>query len=249
MNTVIRIVIAIVCGYIAATVLRSVIPIRILFYPELVLVAWGTWAWIPKFIPALQATAHASGKPIDIVEEGDWTVVNVTPAPLGMARYVILGVFFGIGIGFLAGMATNSALIAIPAGVIGAALYVLLGKSFMNSKRGVQNNPFAVRKDAIRLPAGSIVHKAEMYRILVTNATDGTYVNNPFNTGTTMGTTMVAAHSAMAASNLKAFGKVAFIVNLEHNGIRSPLAGGLTEPQAHAVFEEIRRRVDAFQTA
>ncbi|WP_036110018.1 MULTISPECIES: hypothetical protein [Luteibacter] len=171
-----------------------------------------------------------------------WTEIDACPPPLP-GLFTALPVIFGLMVALivanvgpwhsLAGML----LPVLIAGGVSAGLLEIWSHSVQNRRRGLQPAAFAVSADAVRLPSGAVVPASRVYALTLRNGVDqhiGLMVTN---------STIAAAGSIGSAHAAAKVARIAFRVDLDHDGRSSTLAGGLTEAQARSVAAEIFRHV------
>lgn len=178
-------------------------------------------------------------KPLSVYPEGKWTVIEARPSP-HPKRTVVISILIGVLIWWPTALLSRSLAfsLVVSGGVSGGLIW--LGRRAADGKRGrqVQPGPFAVKRDAVRLPDGTVLTVDRIYAFAILN-TQNPQLYLP------VGTTSVERGSAMlAASTHQRMLRISWAVVVEHDGIRSTLAGGLREELANAVMHEITRRVD-----
>lgn len=182
-----------------------------------------------------------------VVEADGWQLIETQPAPLPK-RLVFFGAVFGFVLAFLATVFTPPHSAFIGAGGSHFLFFVIAGvpagvwffRWRATRTRRVPGAPFAIRRDAVRLPSGDIVARERIDRLVLSNTQQGSPV---LVGGTGMrGATMLAQGEAR-----ERLASVSYAVAVEHDGSSSVLAAGLTLPQANALFVEVTRRLDGFQ--
>jgi len=227
----------------------------------LLLIGVGTPAMVAAImsaVPALVAgaafrvrkvskpSAPRGTEPLTVTEQADgWTVVDARPAPLpGNVTTVPILVGFMSAFGVVAMSRPVHSLTgllvqgAVTWSVVGGLLLVWL-RAINNSKRNVQDAPFAVRSEAVRLPNGGEVPAGRIYALTLRNGLDGhlsVMVTN--STIGRLGSLGAARHEARLAA-------IAYRIDLDHDGRSTTLAGGLTETQARAAAAEVLGRVSS----
>jgi hypothetical protein len=198
---------------------------------------WLARRWRPSSSDRGQA-------PLTVTQCPDsWTVIDACPEPLP-ALFTVVPVL----VGFLAAAMVASlggpwrgfgelAVSAVFAWAVAGGLLAVWAHRLQNGRRGVQSAPFAVAPHAIRLPSGAEVAAGRIYALTLRNGLDG-HVSIMV-TNSTIG----AAGSLGAAHAAAKVARIAYRVDLDHDGRSTTLAGGLTEPQARAVAAEVVRRL------
>ena len=116
---------------------------------------------------------------------------------------------------------------------LAGGLLAVFVRAFQNGRRQLQAAPFAVRAEAVRLPDGAELSSSRIYSLTMRNALDD-HVALVVTNSTIGGLGSIgAAHAA------KQLARVAYRVDLDHDGRSSTLAGGPTEAQARAVAAEV----------
>lgn len=175
--------------------------------------------------------------PLNVSQEGDWTVIEARPSPMpkrGPVLAILVPGFF------------CAVLIANGAAKIGLIIWLIISGlifvwlSYANrQKRHGKLNPFAVKHDAIRLPDGTVIPRERIYRLGIRNTEDGQVFFYGGNGIQRMG-------QAGAAMTHQRMLKISHAVVAEHDGTLSYLAGGLTQELANATLHEVARRLDGF---
>lgn len=182
-----------------------------------------------------------SKPPLTITEADGWTVIDAQPAPLPsrIVALSILAAFCFSGPVFAMNFRSGATLFVTWVVTVGLIAWILIGvgRGSNNARRRVQSAPFAVRSDAVRLPNGAIIMASQVYALTQRNTQDGQPVLTAVNS------TIGAMSAVGAASTAARLATISHAVDLDHDGRSSTLAGGLTEPQARAVFMEVRQRL------
>lgn len=182
--------------------------------------------------------------PLTVSEESDgWTVIDARPEPLP-ALFTVLPILVGfmaaIAVANVGGPWRNISSLVVSAGfawVVSAGLLMVWARSLQNGRRGVVGAPFAISVGAIRLPSRHQVPVGRIYALTLRNGVDP-HVSYVVSNST------IGAMSAMGAAHAAAkVARIAYRVDLDHDGRSTTLAGGLTEPQARAVAAEVLRRL------
>ncbi|MDF3980450.1 hypothetical protein P3W23_00350 [Luteibacter sp. PPL554] len=207
--------------------------------PALVAAAfrWLARRWRPSSSDRGQA-------PLTVTERPDgWTVIDARPEPLP-ALFTVLPVLFGF---LAAGMVANLggpwrsfgelAVSAVLAWGVAGGLLAVWAHRLQNGRRGVQPAAFAVSAGAVRLPSGMTVPIGRIYALTLRNGVDP-------HVSWVLSTSTIAAASSLGAAHAAAkVARIAYRVDLDHDGHSTTLAGGLTEPQARAVAAEVLRKL------
>jgi hypothetical protein len=242
MFQVLRVLAAVIGGFVIDWLIVVFLHIR-LVSPVILLPASmiAIWFLLPKFLPAFTPKpAVSKGPPLSLSEEGEWTVIHARPSPMPK-RGPIVSVFVGGVIGCVI-MAQGAIVIGLLIGAGFAGLLMLMTDHANKSKRHGKEGPFAVKRDAIRLPNGQEIARSRIYRFGVRNTQSGQVLFYGGGHIERLGQKGVAAtHQRMLP--------ISNAVVVEHDGTLSYLAGGLTEELSNAVLHEIVNRIDGFQKA
>ena len=203
-------------------------------------------------LPASMGRGHAgTGKarsskvdaPLTVTQDGDWAVIDARPVSIG--GYAVFAWILGAMFGGVAGAAVASFIHMMTGGnvpivflVIFVALTCLIAKGYLaliNRHRKVQPAPFAVSANGVRLPNGREVARATVYAWTVRNARNGQV--------------FIAANHYAIAGQIMAQGMVekSYVLELEHDGKATVVAGGLSSALAHAARTEATRRLSGCQ--
>jgi len=203
-------------------------------------------------LPASVGSGHAgignagSSKgdaPLTITQDGEWAVIHARPVDIG--GYAAFAWILGAMLGGMAGAAVASFIHMMTGGnvpmvflVIFVVLTFLIAKGYVsqiNRHRKVQRAPFAVSATGVRLPNGREVARANVYAWTVRNARNGQV--------------FIAANSYAIAGQLMAqnLGEKSYVLELEHDGKATVVAGGLSSALAHAARAEATRRLSGVQ--
>lgn len=233
MQSSIRVAVALAAGVAVATlvpIFRPLIPLWIL---RVAIFSVATWWLLPRIIPGQRrASGLSKRKPIDIsaeaIEHGrQWFVVQTRPAPLPKSL-IPLGMFFGFLFACVAIIMSPTQSAFVGDGMSHFMVFLLIGmpagvwtmRWFGNVARKLPVGPFAVSSDAMRLPDGTVVPRDRIHQIVI--------------------------QRVKAGSNSGNLAEVSYGVCIEHDGISSTLASGLSQPQANGVFVEVKRRMPGF---
>jgi len=195
---------------------------------------------------AARNNAERHGPPLRVTEDHGWTTIATTPGPLP-ARVTVVSWSLALFAGWVGGalglkVGGDSPLFVITgvAAWIGAGLlFTKLFKAGHDVNRKVQSKPFQVSAQGLRLPNGTLVAPGQIYAIRCGNTQSGRTI-------VLGGVGAVAGVSQMAAVTADLLTRVSHTVEVEHGGMSSVLAGGLTAAQAHAVAAEITKRLPGF---
>lgn len=186
--------------------------------------------------------AHSSknDEPLTVTQEGEWAVIHALPVSLG--GHAVLAWVLGAFLGGMAGAAVASFLHMMSGGnapiafvVVFVALTCLIAKGYVahiNRYRKVQAAPFAVSAEGVRLPNGKMVARANIYAWTVRNARNGQIF---------ISTNHYALAGQMMAQSLVA---KSYVLELEHDGKATVVAGGLSSALAEAARDEAKTRGD-----
>lgn len=199
--------------------------------------------WLMLRGRATSAPPRRGTEPLTVTPAPDgWTVIDACPPPLPAMSSVIPGI-----VGLMAALAVAnmgswrsavSLLVsALFAGVVTGGILAVWVHGLQNGRRRLAQGPFAVSAHAVRLPSGTEVAAGRIYALTLRNGLDGHV--SVMVTNSTIG----AASSLGAAHAAAKLARIAYRVDLDHDGRSSTLAGGLTEPQARAVAAEVLRRL------
>jgi len=122
--------------------------------------------------------------------------------------------------------------------IISAVIFAWLSHVDRRKRHGKLGS-FSVKRDALRLPNGTVIPSHRIHRIGVRNTEDGQVVFFASGAVQQMG-------QAGAALTHQRMVKISHAVIAEHDGTLSYLAGGLTPELANAVLHEVTRRLDGF---
>ena len=256
MKQALRAVLAVVIGYVIGRI--AAVPLfwmglyamRPLAYVVVMVVVW---VLLPRFIPAMKDSAtpkaqpgRKSGPPLQVREEGEWTVIDARSSPMPKRGPILAVLLPGIMGVFIMGMGS----------VMGGLLFwfVFSGLIFMalsngnRKKRHGGMGPFAVSRDAVRLPDGTVIPRARCYRYATRNTEDGTvlFYGGVASPSVLANSAVLAGQQLRAATHQRMVG-ISWAVVVEHEGTFSWLAGGLTKELADAVLDEVakERKSDA----
>ncbi|KRE90868.1 hypothetical protein ASG87_01645 [Frateuria sp. Soil773] len=199
----------------------------------------GVWA-INRF-----GAGQPKAPPLHVTEDNGWTVIVATPAPLPK-RLTAISVVFATGLAVVVWVAFMIRQ-AKPVGATLAAMgvWLTLGivirrlwQTYHDHRRQVVHQPLSVCSRGIRLGA-TMVPRDRIYAIVRRNAQDGRVV-------VVTGHGVAAGVSQMTAGTLALLTQISHTVEVEHDGTRTVLAGGLTDAQAHAVAAELTKRLPGF---
>ena len=200
-------------------------------------------------LPASVGSGHAGignaglskgDAPLTITQDGEWTVIHARPVDIG--GYAAFGWVFGAIFGGVAGAAVASFMHMMSGGnwpvvflVIFVVLTFLIAKGYValiNRHRKVQRAPFAVSATGVRLPSGREVARANVYAWTVRNARNGQV--------------FIAANSYAIAGQIMAqnLAEKSYVLELEHDGKATVVAGGLSSALAQAARDEAKARGD-----
>lgn len=179
-------------------------------------------------------------KPLSVYPEGEWTVIAAQPSP-HPKRTAVISILWGVAIWWMMMALVRAPLafsLVVSGGVSGGMIWLIRRAADGKRGRQVQSRPFAVKRDAVRLPDGTVLTLDRVYAFAILN-TQNPQIYLP------VGGTSVERGSAMlAAATHQRMLRISWAVVVEHDGIRSTLAGGLREELANAVMHEITRRVE-----
>ncbi len=200
-------------------------------------------------LPASSRTATGEAQssnddaPLTITQDGEWAVIHARPVSIG--GYAMFAWILGAMFGGIAGAAVASFIHMMTGGnvpmvflVIFVVLTCVIAKGYLaliNRHRKIQRAPFAVSAAGVRLPNGKKVAHAHVYAWTVRNARNGQV--------------FIAANHYAIAGQIMAQGMIekSYVLELEHNGKASVVAGGLSSALAHAARTEAMRRLSGFQ--
>jgi len=165
-------------------------------------------------------------------------VIHARPVDLG--GHAVIAWVLGAFLGGMAGAAVASFLHMMSGGnspiafvVVFVALTCLIAKGYLayiNRYRKVQAAPFAVSAEGVRLPNGEMVARANIYAWTVRNARNGQIF---------ISTNHYALAGQMMAQSLVA---KSYVLELEHDGKATVVAGGLSAALAEAARDEAKTR-------
>ena len=200
-------------------------------------------------LPASSRTATGKAPPskddapLTITQDGEWTVIDARPVSIG--GYALSAWLLGAIFGGVAGAAVASIIHMLTGQnvpmvflVIFVALTCVIAKSHLaliNRRRKIQRAPFAVSTSGVRLPNGKVVARANVYAWTVRNARNGQV--------------FMSANHYVLAGQIMALGMTekSYVLELEHDGKATVVAGGLSSALAHAARTEATRRLPGFQ--
>lgn len=206
------------------------------------------WIGVGRF-PALRgASAAKHGPPLLVEERGEWTHIYARPRPLP-ARITVVSwvaaVVPAVAAAFWVTSGTSNPrlpmfvfIIVVFLALIAGAISKFFGL-FHNAGRKAQRHGFDIGAAGVRLHDGTLIPSAVIARVTITNAMDGRVV-------AVGGFNATAGVAQMGMTTQRLIAAVSFVVNLEHEGQRTILAGGLDDALAHAVMREVTRRVPGF---
>ncbi|NYE30957.1 hypothetical protein HDE78_003934 [Rhodanobacter sp. K2T2] len=190
-----------------------------------------------------KAGSSKNDDPLTITQDGEWTVIDAKPVSIG--GYAMFAWILGAMFGGIAGAAVASFIHMMTGGnvpmvflIIFVVLTCVIAKGYLaliNRHRRIQRAPFAVSAAGVRLPNGKEVAHADVYAWTVRNARNGQV--------------FIAANHYAIAGQIMAQGMIekSYVLELEHNGKASVVAGGLSSALAHAARTEAMRRLSGFQ--
>lgn len=176
-------------------------------------------------------------RPLTLSDEGGWTIIAAQPSPMpkrGPVLAVLLPAFFCLVL-----IANDAAKAGILIWLVISGLIFTWLAHVNHRKRHGTLGPFAVKRDALRLPDGTVVSSDRVHRLGVRN----TETQHVIFYG---GGSVQQLGQAGAAMTRQRMEKISNAVVAEHDGTLSYLAGGLTPELAHAVLQEVTRRLDGF---
>lgn len=211
------------------------------------LAAGVRWLMLRGRASTAAAQPRRGTEPLTVTEGPDgWTLIDARPEPLPALFSVIPGI-----VGLIAALVVANAgtwrseagmvISVVFAGVVTGGILAAWIHGLQNGRRRLQSTAFAVAAQAVRLPSGVEVPAGRIYALTLRNGVDS-HVSLMV-TNSTIG----AASSLGAAHAAAKLARVAFRVDLDHDGRSSALAGGLTEPQARAVAAEVLRALPALR--
>jgi len=186
-------------------------------------------------------------EPLTVTPAPDgWTVIDACPPPLPAMFSVIPGIVGAIAALAVANMgswrsAVSLLVSALFAGVVTGGILAVWVHGVQNGRRRLVQGPFAVSESAVRLPSGAEVAAGRIYALTLRNGVDGHVSVMVTNSTIGMAGSLGAAHAAAKLA------RIAYRVDLDHDGRSSTLAGGLTEPQARAVAAEVLRHMPSLR--
>lgn len=192
--------------------------------------------------------------PLSIHEASDgWTVIHAQPTRAGsrfMAFFAwLFAAMFAVPIYFIYNIfyagGTFDSHDPMP-GIVAFVVFGFLFSTGFGSKlkkgKGVQLGSFAVSaQKGIRLPSGQTIALAQVYAINVRNTSKHRVV--PVNVLSPIG----VAGNIFGQGISEKIREQSYAVEVEHSGVATIVAGGLTEALAHAVQTEITRRLPGFK--
>lgn len=240
MAQALRIALALVGGFMLGWLLFTVLHFRLLMPGLLVPVCMGlVWWLLPRFVPRFKPASTHSGPPLSMTTEAEWTVIAARPSPLPK-RGAVLAVLIPSPLAIFGALSGN-VLAGLVAWGVGSALIFALMDHGNRTKRHAKLEPFAVKRDAVRLPDGQVIPRQRIYRFGTRNTEDGQVLFYGGNSAHRLGQVNQAlTHARMVP--------ISHAVVVEHDGTLSYLAGGLTQELANAVLDEIGNHVDGFAT-
>lgn len=200
------------------------------------------WALAPIFAPFFSNGLVAGAKkrvkgsdPLTIVKEKEWTVINATPPhnQIGMTiRAWVMAAIIGWMVGGLAGLVTFGWVLFFIIGV----LFTFLFRALTLKARQIQDYSFAVGPEGIRIPCGKVIPRMCCGSITTRNVATGQIYASGMVFGSGVGGMiaggMQSTFNGMAVVNAMSARKLAtmsYSVELDHDGISTVLAGGLTD--------------------
>jgi hypothetical protein len=213
---------------------------------------WHKFAVADDARSASSDQVRAKG-PLSIHEADGWTVIHAQSTRAG-SRFMtffawLFAAMFAVPIYFIYNIfyagGTFDSHDPMPGIVAFVAFGFLFSTGFgdkLKKGKGIQAGSFAVSaQKGIRLPSGQTIPLAQVYAINVRNTSKHRIV--PVN----------VLSSTAVAGNIIGYGissKIkdhSYAVEVEHSGVATIVAGGLTESLAHAVQTEITRRLPGFK--
>jgi len=175
--------------------------------------------------------------PLNVSQEGEWTVIEARPSPMpkrGPILALLVPAFF-CGVLIANGAAKVGLILWL---IVSGLIFAWLSYTDRRKRHG-KLGPFAVKHDALRLPNGTVIPRGRLYRLGIRNTEDG----QVFFYG---GSGVQRMGQAGAALTHQRMLKISNAVVAEHDGTLSYLAGGLTPELANATLHEVTRRLDGF---
>jgi len=220
------------------------------------------WLVLPSFSPKLGISSTLPGArrrvkgngliTITAEDPGAWDVVNVTPP-----RVFFGMVFRGWVMAALAASIPGLCFGHVAAGWITFAVlgvfFSFLLPGLTNTQRKIEHRNFAVGPAGVRLPSGAVVPRSAIFGTIIRNTggaqlSGGTMVMGSGAAGAiAMG--MAGTFNGIAVINAGTARKVAAIsytVELEHSGISTILAAGLTDTLATQLQKDVMRRIEEY---
>ena len=233
---------------------------RFLFHHGLV--AWiicaaSMWVVLPRHAPKLvhflSTPRDERRPPLTVTEDGGWTTIRAEPPPVHFGIYVrawIMAAIIAAVVGWDFGHTAAGWVCFFLFGLFFSALF----RGLTIRHRKVQDNWFSVSVEGVRLSNGKSIPLARIYAIVIRNASSGQVVQGGSmvagsGAAGVLAVGMQSSYAAIQATNVATARKVAsmsFTVELEHDGLSTVLAGGLTDALAHAVQAEICKRLPGF---
>ena len=199
-------------------------------------VSAGAWWLLPGFLPGLQST-NKNGPPLSVTEKEEWTVIAARASPLPKRGPILCALIPAVAGIFLINVASFA--VGLGVWIVATVVFFALMKHGDRTKRHAMLEPFAVKRDAVRLPDGQLIPRQRIYRFGTRNTQDGQVLFYGGNSAHRLGQVNQAmTHARMVP--------ISYAVVVEHDGTLSYLAGGLTQELANAVLHEIVNHVEGF---
>lgn len=185
------------------------------------------------------------GPVFEVQESNGWATLIATPAPLPF-RITVVSMGLAIFPAWIAGAFVYSlshGSFATP--IVGYLVWVGAGilirkmwQGYHDQRRKVVREQLEVSAEGVKLGA-SAIPAARILSVVRGNGQNDRVV-------IVSGRGMVSGVNQMAAQTLSLLSRISHTVEVEHDGRRTTLAGGLTEAQANAVAAEVTRRLACF---
>lgn len=167
-----------------------------------------------------KATSPTAKEPLAIYQDGEWTVLHARPSGVG-GGITFMSWFLGGVLAFpVFAICVRGGMPVIIGFVVFALIAFVISKGYLGMlQRGrkVQSQPFAIGPQGVRLPDGTVIPESRIaaWNIRHTSAGRSVVVQN-----TGAGRAGDALRRGLVDKN--------YVVEIEHGGLSSPLAGGLT---------------------
>ncbi len=170
-----------------------------------------------------------------------WTRFTIQPAS-GPRPFLIVWIFI-VGIPWMLWLRTGFPFFVFFTAAMAFLYFVRFVKANNLSQKRQPGGNFEVGPQGLRLPDGSVIERANIFRLLSRNTLDGQAPIPSFvvHRGSFAGLSAVAqsAGAARLQRDFQAFVPLAYQLDIEHSGRSAFLAGGMTEATAHAVYVQV----------